>query len=153
MTQSTSTKRGLLPSLANRLFDGENFLSPRLWDFNKDFFELDFTSSIPSVNIVENHKDFKIEMAVPGHEKKDFKVEVDNGVLTISSEKEEESKEEKENYTRREFSYKSFSRSFRLPENCVADQIDARYENGILFLSIPKKEVTPAQAPKEIKVF
>ena len=152
MTVSALAKRGLLPSLTNSLFDTGNFLSPRAWDFNSDFFDLDFANSIPSVNIVENHKDFKIEMAAPGHEKKDFKVEVDNGVLTISSEKREETKEEKENYTRKEFSYRSFSRSFRLPDNCVADKIDAKYENGILCLSLPKKEVKAAQAPKEIKV-
>jgi HSP20 family protein len=92
-------------------------------------------------------------MAAPGLQKKDFKVAVLNGMLTVSTEKNEELKTEYENYTTREFSYNAFSRSFRLPENCIPEKIDAKYDNGILHLSIPKKEVTPPeQMTKEIKV-
>ena len=121
-------------------------------DFNGDFPALDFASRIPTVNVIENDKDFKLEMAVPGMEKKDFRIHVENDMLTVSSEKKEETNEKKENYTRREFSYTSFSRSFRLPENCLAEKIDAKYENGILKLILPKKEVTVSKAAKEIKI-
>ena len=75
-------------------------------------------------------------------EKKDFKIALDNGMLTISAEKKEESKEEKENFTRREFTFNRFSRSFRMPDNCLPDKIDAKYENGLLLLTLPKKEIT-----------
>ncbi|MBL0105212.1 MAG: Hsp20/alpha crystallin family protein [Bacteroidetes bacterium] len=91
-------------------------------------------------------------MAAPGMEKKDFHVSVEGGTLTIRSEKKEEIKEKKENYTRREFSYNSFIRSFRLPDNCLPEKIDAKYENGILTLVLPKKEVIAQKAVKEIKV-
>ena len=91
-------------------------------------------------------------MAAPGLERKDFKVEVENGILFIRSEKKEEKKEETKNFTRREFSYNSFSRSFTLPENCITDNIMAHYENGILFITLPKKEMTFTKPVKEIKV-
>ena len=126
---------------------------------NRDIFDVDGTlfnnltpALVPSVNVIENEKDFRVELAAPGLEKKDFKIEVENGVLTISAEKQEETKEEKKNYSRQEFSYNQFSRSFQLPENCLADKIDAKYENGVLKLVLPKKEVTVAKAKKEIKV-
>jgi len=150
MTTSAQSKKSSLPSLTSDLFDTEKFFSPRIWDFNNDFF--DGNGRVPSVNIVENGKDYKIELAAPGREKSDFNVSVDNDMLTISSEKSEETNEEKENYTRREFSYNSFSRSFRLPENCLPEKIEAKYENGLLRLSIPKKEIKPVKTPKEIKV-
>jgi HSP20 family protein len=147
-----TTKRNLLPTWANDLFDtGRNFM-PALFDFNGGFPNWNLSSRLPEVNIRETEKDFRMEMAVPGMQKKDFQIHVENNVLTISSEKQEESTEKKENYTRREFSYNSFSRSFNLPDNCLADKIDARYENGLLMITLPKKEVTPAKSAKEIKI-
>jgi len=140
----------LFPTWSNDLFDTGRFLSPRLFDFSGDAF--DFANRVPSVNITENEKEFKIEMAAPGLERNDFKVEVEDGVLCISSEKEKESKEEKKNYTRREYSYNSFSRSFTLPDNSSPDKIDAKYENGVLNITLPKKEVTVSKPAKEIKV-
>jgi HSP20 family protein len=113
---------------------------------------MDFSVQAPSVNIIENNKEFKVELAAPGLSKKDFKIEIENRVLSISSEIEEEREEEDENYKRREFSYNSFSRSFQLPEDVLADKIDAKYEGGILKLNIPKKEVTVSKPKKEIKV-
>jgi HSP20 family protein len=106
----------------------------------------------PSVNISETDKEFKIELAAPGLKKEDFKVAVDKGILTISSEKQTEKTEEKKNYWKKEFSYNQFSRSFQLPENTLADKIDAKYENGILNVILPKKEVSVAEPQKEIKV-
>lgn len=149
---ATLARRSLLPTLASDLLDTSSFFSPSIWDMNGDFFDLNLAANVPSVNIIENGKDFKIDMAAPGLEKKDFKVEVDNGILTISAEKKEETKEEKENYTRREYSYNSFSRSLRLPDNCLPEKIDAKYENGVLRLAIPKKEVTVSKPAKQIKV-
>jgi HSP20 family protein len=148
--KALSKRDNLFPTWSNDLFDTGRFLSPRLFDFGSDAF--DFANRVPSVNITENEKEFKIEMAAPGLERKDFKVEVENGVLCISSEKEKESKEEKKNYTRREYSYNSFSRSFTLPDNSSPDKIDAKYENGVLNITLPKKEVTVSKPAKEIKV-
>lgn len=137
------------PTLTSELFDTGFF--PRMWDFN-DFVGADWAMNVPSVNIAEHDQNFRIELAAPGLEKKDFKISVDNGMITISAEKKEETKEEKENYMRREFSYNKFTRTFRLPENCVTDKIDAKYENGVLRLMLPKKEVTMTKPVKEIKV-
>jgi HSP20 family protein len=137
------------PTLTSDLFDTGFF--PRLWDFS-DFIGSDWAMNAPSVNIAENENSYKIELAAPGLEKKDFKIAVNNGMITISAEKKEEKKEEKDNYVRREFSYNTFTRSFRLPENCLTDKIDARYDNGVLCLMLPKKEVTVTKPVKEIKV-
>jgi HSP20 family protein len=136
------------PSLTNELFDTGFF--PRLWD--TDFIGSDWATNVPSVNIVESPTHYTIEMAAPGLEKKDFKISAEDKMITISAEKKEERKEEKPNYMRKEFSFNTFTRSFRLPENCLMDKIDARYENGVLFLHLPKKEVTITKPIKEIKV-
>lgn len=140
----------LLPSLTSSIFDSGKFFGPGLFDFDGDLPE--DISNVPSVNISENEKEFTLELAAPGLARNDFKVEVENRTLTISAEKEEEKKEEKENYKRREFSYSGFCRSFELPENILSDKIDAKYENGILRLSLPKKEVSISKPAKQIKV-
>lgn len=145
-------KRAKLPSLVSDFFD-HGKLFPEVFDFDGDIFRNNGKALvIPDANIIENHKDFKIELAAPGLERKDFKVEVDNGVLTISSEKEEEKKEEHKNYWRKEFSYHSFSRSFKLPENSLPDKVEAKYENGVLNITVPKKEIASSKPAKEIKV-
>jgi HSP20 family protein len=138
------------PTLTNELFD-TGFFSPRLMDFG-DFVGSDWAANVPSVNIAENDTNYMIELAAPGLEKKDFKITMDNGMLMISAEKKEEKKEEKDNYVRKEFSYNKFSRSFRLPENCLFEKIDAKYDNGVLKLMLPKKEMTVTKPMKEIKV-
>ncbi|PBQ30529.1 heat-shock protein Hsp20 [Sphingobacteriaceae bacterium] len=140
----------LFPRLVNDFFDND-FFNYGLADFNGNFFK-NKQAFAPSVNISENTKDFSIEMAAPGLEKKDFKIEVENGLLTVSAEKKQEEKEEKNNYCRREFSYQSFSRSFVVPDNSLPDKIDAHYQDGILKLTLPKKEETIASLKKEIKV-
>ena len=99
-----------------------------------------WNTSVPAVNIKENEKGFELELAVPGMKKDDFTVEVDNDVLTISSEIKSENEETKENYTRKEFSYSSFKRAFTLPETVDGSKIDAKYEDGILKLILPKKQ-------------
>lgn len=151
MSLLVKRNESLFPSLVSDFFDTDLALRPSLFDFDGGLLR-GFRNNLPDVNITEDEKNFKFELAAPGLEKKDFKVETDNGVLTISSEKEKESKEERENYFRREFSYRGFMRSFQLPENSLPEKIDAKYENGILRLTLPKKEVTISKPKKEIKV-
>lgn len=105
----------------------------------------------PPVNIVEKADSYHLELAVPGFEKKDFQVKLENNILTISSEKKEETKEENEKMIRREFSYKSFKRSFTIDEKIDASNINARYDNGILILDLPKKQPA-AESVKEISI-
>jgi len=152
MSSLTLSQKSLLPKLASDLFDTGNLFTPRMWDFDTDLMDAGFARSIPSVNIIENNVDFKIDVAAPGLDKKDFKISVENNTLSVSAEKSKETKTEKENFSRREFSYSNFTRSFRLPENCIPDKIEAKYDNGILRLSLPKKEVTVTKAQREIKV-
>jgi HSP20 family protein len=152
MSALTLSRRGLFPKMTSDFFEPGSFMAPRILGRDGDFLDWDFTGFMPAVNIMETSKEFRIEMAVPGMQKKDFKIKVENFMLTISTEKKEETKEAFEHYTFREFSFHSFSRSFRLPENCFWDKIDARYDNGILFLAIPKKEVATTKLSQEIKV-
>ena len=109
--------------------------------FNEDFFPMNRnTSSLPSVNIREDEKAFYLELAVPGMDKKDLRIEVKDDVLTISSEHKEEKDQDLEGYRRREFSYSSFCRSFYLPEDVNGEKIGASYKDGILNVEIPKLE-------------
>lgn len=149
MTLVKTKPNGSLPKLINDFFETNLFATPRLFDFGTNNLAM---SVMPSANITETNAEYKIELAAPGFEKKDFKVEVENRTLTVSSKKEKEEREEKENYRRREFSYQSFSRSFGLPENSLPEKIEAQYDNGILKLTLPKKEVTLSKPKKEIKV-
>lgn len=112
-----------------------------------DFFRPDwfggvdrYNSNIPAVNIKENERDFELELAVPGMKKEDFNVEVDNNVLTISAETKSNEEVSEDNYTRREFAFSSFKRSFTLPETVNDGSIDASYKDGVLKLTLPKKE-------------
>ena len=134
---------------------------PNLFDdfLTRDFFNWDFNtlqatgSTLPAVNIRENNDAFLVEMAAPGMRKEDFKVELDNEVLTISSRKEAESSKENERYTRREYSYQAFQRSFHLPKSVVDEnQIKASYENGILRILIAKREEARKQPVRIIDV-
>ncbi len=133
--------------LIDRFFDND------LFDWSAKNYSKTNTT-LPSVNVKENDERFAIELAVPGFDKNDFKVEVHNDTLTISSEKEErtETNENNEHYTKREFSYQSFYRSFNLPKTADSDRIDANYENGILTVSIPKKEEAKPKSPRAIEI-
>lgn len=111
------------------------------------------STTLPSVNIKETTDTYEVEVAAPGLEKNDFKVTLDGNLLTISSEKENKQVSEQQNFTRREFSYQSFQRSFELPKNVVDEEnISARYENGLLLLSIPKKEAAKQKPPRMIEI-
>lgn len=106
---------------------------------NEDLVQKDYFKSVPAVNIRERKDDFMIQLAAPGVNKGDFKIEVNKDVLTIHVEKQEETKDENERYTRKEFSYTSFKRSFSLPEHVNAEKISAEYNDGMLMLTIPQK--------------
>lgn len=123
----------------NEWFDGGNFLMGR-------------TLNVPAVNITETKNDYRLAFAIPGMKKDDFDVNVDGNMLTVSSEK-EESKEEKEHqYTRKEYNYSSFSRSFSLPDEVSKDNIQASYTDGVLTLTLPKKEEAKKLTAKSIMV-
>jgi HSP20 family protein len=118
----------LFPSLMNEIFKPDWF-----GGLEND------KSNVPAVNIKENEKDFELELAVPGRKKEDFQIEINENVLTISTESKTEENVEKDNYTRREFAYASFKRAFTLPETIDEDNIKATYDNGILKFVLPKK--------------
>lgn len=135
------------PSLIDRFLEGN------LMDWNlSNFAELD--STLPAVNVRENDNEIFIDLAAPGMKKSDFNVNYDNGRLMISCEKKDEKTDKDgDRVTRREFNYQSFQRSFNIPENMVdADKINAKYNDGILHLSLPKREEVKPKPSKEIKI-
>jgi len=107
--------------------------------------------SYPAVNITENNDGYQLELAVPGWEKNDFKVNTDGNLLTISADKKAEVKDENGKSIRKEFSFRSFKRSFTIDEKIDTARINARYENGILKLDLAKKDEVKI-SPKEIAV-
>ncbi|CDS96557.1 heat-shock protein [Sphingobacterium faecium NBRC 15299] len=108
--------------------------------FNDSFISDRLISRVPAVNISETEKAFRIELAAPGLSKSDFKINVDKKIITISADKKEESVSDEKLFSKREFNYTSFSRSFALPETVDHSNIDATYEDGVLILSVGKKE-------------
>ena len=131
---------------------------PKLWDhfFSTDdlpeFFENDSFKSVPAVNIMENNDAFTIEVAAPGLDKKDFKINLENNCLTISSEQENNIEEVDDKVRRREFQYSNFSRSFTLPESIESEKIKANHKDGILYVSIPKKEEAKVKPARQISI-
>lgn len=128
-----------------------------------DFFETDkwmqperlfkgWNNSLPAANVSETEKEYRVELAIPGFKKEEVKVNLDNEVLTVSAESRTEKEEKTRKFTRKEFSYGSFTRSFQLPKVANAEKIEAKYENGLLKLAIPKKEEAIKKAGKEIKI-
>lgn len=134
------------------VFPSINSMLDSLFSNTTDFYsEVEKGTSIPAVNVTETDDSFGLEVAAPGKSKKDFKVEVDNGVLSISSENEETKETEEKNYTRKEYSFNSFCRSFTLPENVDPEGIKAKYVDGVLNVTVPKKEPSKPEV-KSIKV-
>ena len=107
---------------------------------------------MPAVNIAEKKDEYLVSLAAPGLKKEDFKIEVDNNMLTINSEKEDTKEEKDKKFTRKEYNYSSFSRSFTLPEGIKVDKIDAKYHDGILQISLPRTEESKLTSPKLISV-
>lgn len=125
----------------------ENFWNDSHW------FKPEFTDkfSMPAVNIKNNENAFEIEVAVPGLKKEDFNIEVEEKVLKLSVNKSSENVEEKDNYTRKEFNYFNFQRSFALPKNVVdIENVQANYNDGILKVSLPKQKETKASVKRII---
>lgn len=130
------------------LFD--NFFSPDFQLMNRSGSAPGL--SLPKVNIKEGEDGYLLELAVPGMAKEDFKITLDQDVLSISSEQKEEASKESKQYTRREFSYQAFERRFNLPEDVAAEKITASYVSGLLSVTLPKKEEAKPQPPKAIEV-
>ena len=143
MSTNTLTKRtNMLPSFVNEFF--------KPWN---DWFDNGYekTLSVPAVNITEKNDQYNVAVAAPGMKKDDFKIDLEGDILTISAEKEETKEDNDEEYNRREYNYSSFSRSFTLPEEVKRDKIEAKYEDGVLNLVLPKSEKAKA-TPKTIAV-
>lgn len=130
-----------------------NMLSELMEDFDRNFvFRPQTRNFTPSVNISETEEGFGLELAAPGLNKEDFKVNLDNNVLTISAELRNENEEKSEKLIRREFSYSSFSRSFSLPKSIDLDKIKADYKDGILKIGLPKREEAKVAVNREISI-
>jgi HSP20 family protein len=132
--------RNPLSDMVNNLFDNDL----------GDFFGKRFSD--PGANIIESTDMFQLEIAAPGMLKDDFKINLENSIMTISAELEDQKREEGKNYTRKEFYYGSFSRAFTLPKTIDLDKIKADYENGILKITLPKKDEARVELKKEIKI-
>lgn len=134
------------PSLFDRFFDGEMF------DWSHRNFS-NTNTTLPSVNIKDNADAFTVEVAAPGFVKADFKIELNRNLLTISSDKKVENEtKEGEVFTKREFSYQSFTRSFTLPQIANGDKIEASYDNGILTVLIPKRDEAKPKPARMIEI-
>lgn len=109
-------------------------------------------SSVPAVNISENEKNYKLEVAAPGFKKEDFKIEVKNGYLNISAEAKVETEKAEDDYKLREFRYNAFTRAFALPENTDMQKVEATYADGILLITVPKTTVEKEENITKIAV-
>lgn len=140
LANSKQARLGNFPSIFDDFFFGEEF-KPR-----------SHRSSFPSVNIKDEEKAFTLEFAVPGYSKDELSINVENDLLTISSERKNEEEVNEEGYTRKEFSFSSFSRSFTLPESVDIDNIDAKTQDGVLFVTLPKKDELLKDKVKKIAI-
>ena len=134
------------PSLFDRFFDND------LFDWSTRNYS-NTNTTLPSVNIKESDEDFEVEVAAPGLNKNDFRIELNHDQLTVSSERENENEsKDGQQFTLREFSYQSFSRTFTLPNTADSEKIGAKYENGILRIIIPKKEEARPRPARQIAI-
>jgi HSP20 family protein len=130
----------------------DNLFSRDLMDWSTSNFS-NTNTTIPAVNIKETDDDFQIEVAAPGMDKKDFKINLENNQLMISSERNNNVKEKDENYTRKEFSYQSFQRTFNLSDQMIdGDKISAKYCDGVLCVTLPKREEVKPKPARLIKI-
>ena len=140
----------MLPRLRNKSLMDEFFNTSF---FPTSFFDEDEKQfSMPAVNIIEEKDNFKIEVAAPGLDKKDFNIEIENYVLTVSANKENKVEKKDEKFTMREFNYSTFSRSFTLPKSVKSDKIKASHKEGILTITIPKKEEAIEKPKRQIAI-
>ena len=140
----------MLPTITRRSY------KPFLWSglFDDDFFPVlsQRNTSMPAVNIKEDDKNFVLDLAVPGIDKKDLKIEINEDVITVASESKDEKETNTDDYKRREFSYTSFCRSFYLPENVNKEKIEANYKDGILTVMLPKDTEEKNKISRQIKI-
>ena len=144
MSLKTLAKTNGLPSVFNDFFEPWN-----------EWFQDGFAGkamTLPRVNITDEKDSYNLSVAAPGLHKKDFKIDVDGNMLTISAQKEENKEEKEESYTRREYNYSSFSRSFTLPEEVMQEKINATYDGGVLKIMLPKTEKAIKGGHKQIAV-
>jgi len=133
----------------------ENFFNREIESFFPDrFYGTNALGQTPAVNVVENKEGFRIEVAAPGLKKEDFKLHLNNNRLTISAQKQSEAAEanKEEKYTRHEFSYRSFQRTFTLPQSVNGEAVEATYTDGILHVSLPKREEAKVKPAREIAI-
>ncbi len=116
-----------------------------------DFLTAERAQFVPAVNLSEDETQYHVELSAPGFDKNDFKIELNDGILSVSGKHHTQTEAKEKNFTRKEFNFGSFQRSFSLPEEINQEAIDAKYENGILKIALPKKEESKKPA-KEIKV-
>jgi HSP20 family protein len=142
--------KAMLPTIARRSF--RPFYLNNIFD--DDFFPVfpARSGSMPAVNIREDEKRFVLDLAIPGMDKNDLKIDINEDVLTISSEMKNESEENRDGYKRKEFSYRSFCRSFQIPENVDREKIEAGYKDGVLSVTLPKFEEEKSRIQKTIKI-
>jgi HSP20 family protein len=147
LVKRNSALNNALPMLLDNFFNRDAFR-----EGNLNFY--DATTSVPAVNIKETTENYALEMGAPGMAKTDFKIELENDVLTISAEKSNSTSEAEEGvYSRKEFSYQSLKRSFSFPQDVVdTERIEAKYEDGILYIKIPKKEEVLRNRIKQIEI-
>ncbi len=136
----------------NGLRSFDNFFDSFFNNNLTDIIGSDNNVSQPSVNVIETDDEYRIEVAAPGLGKEDFDVNIDDNSLTISAEVKNEETETTDKYTRREFNYSAFKRSFNLPDTVNAEQIAASYENGVLTLNLPKREEAKPQPARKIEI-
>ncbi len=153
----TLPKNGSLAKTSNKntnISSVSNWFDDLFFNDFPSFFSSNFNHgiSLPKVNIKETADTFIVEMAVPGMKKSDFKINLDNQVLSISTEREDKSEEQNENYTRREFGYSSFKRTFTLPDTVDESKIKASYEDGILAIELPKREEAKQKPARTIEI-
>ena len=141
-------------SLIKRKPWGQFFSTPFFDDFGNltSVFERDSDEWFPAVNIIDNEKNYDVELAVPGFNKDDFNIDIEKNVLIISAESKQESEKEEKNYRRKEFSYSKFRRAFIIPENVDEDSIEAQYKDGLLKLKLNKLDKDEKGSKKHINV-
>ena len=140
----------MLPTITRRSY--RPFYKSNLFD--DDFFPLvsNRSNSMPAVNIREDEKNYMLDLAVPGIDKNDLKIDINEDVLTVSSETKNESEESNDGFKRKEFSYSSFCRSFYIPENVNRDKIEAKHKDGVLTIGLPKQEEEKNKITRQIKI-
>jgi HSP20 family protein len=140
----------MLPTITRRSF--RPFYMPSIFD-DEFFTGLNSrNNTMPAVNVREDEKSYTLDLAIPGIDKKDLKIDMNDDVLTISSEVKNESEDSKNGYKRKEFSYSSFCRSFYIPENVNQDKIGANYKDGILTVTLPKEEEEKNKIARTIEI-